>query len=58
MVRTMLTGLTENLRYIGDAKKTADEMKRLNVDIAALQETCLDEVDTIKEKDYMILLAT
>lgn len=36
IVRTMLAGLTENLRYNGDAKKTAvinDEMKRINVDI-------------------------
>lgn len=39
----------------GDARKTAiinDEFKRLNVDIAAFQETRLTEADTMKEKDY------
>ena len=40
----MLTGLSENLQDISDTRKTAvinNELKRLNVDIAALQETRL-----------------
>ena len=54
-VRTMLTGLSENLRQINDSRKTAvinDELKRLNVDIATLQETRLADSGSLKENDY------
>lgn len=40
---------------INDSRKTAvinDELKRLNVDIATLQETRLADSGTLKEKDY------
>ncbi|XP_066282992.1 uncharacterized protein [Branchiostoma lanceolatum] len=45
----------ENLKDIDDARKTAvinDELRRLNVDIAALQETRLADSGTLKEQDY------
>ena len=51
----MLPGLSQNLQDISDARKTAvinNELKRLNVDIAALQETRLADSGTLKEKDY------
>lgn len=51
----MMTGLAENLNNISDARKTAvinDELKRLNVDIATLQETRLADSGTLREKDY------
>lgn len=51
----MLTGLSENLQDISDTRKTAvinDELKRLNIDIATLQETRLANAGTLKEKDY------
>lgn len=51
----MTTGLTENLKDISDARKTAiinDELKRLNVDIATLQETRLADSGTLRENDY------
>ena len=51
----MLTGLSEDLRDVNDSRKTAvinDELKRLGVDIAALQETRLADSGTLKEKDY------
>ena len=51
----MLTGLSENLQDISDSRKTAvinDELKRLNVDIATLQETRLADSASLKEKDY------
>ena len=54
-VRTMLSGLSEDLQDIDDARKTAvinDELNRLSVDIAALQETRLAESGTLKENDY------
>ena len=41
-VQTMITGLSASLHDIKDSKKTAvidNELRRLNVDIAALQET-------------------
>ncbi|XP_066302904.1 uncharacterized protein [Branchiostoma lanceolatum] len=50
-----MPGLTENLKDIDDARKTAvinDELRRLNVDIAALQETRLADSGTLKEQDY------
>lgn len=54
-VRTMTPGLTANLQDISDARKTAvinDELLRLHVDIAALQETRLAGSGKLKEKDY------
>ena len=50
-----MTGLSASLQDIKDSRKTAvtnDELKRLNVDIAALQETRLADFVTPKEKDY------
>ena len=54
-VRTMMTGLSASLQDIKDSRKTAvtnDELKRLNMDIATLQETRLADSGTLKEKDY------
>ena len=54
-VRTMLTGISDDLESIQDLRKTAiinNELCRLNVDIAALQETRLAEAASLKEKDY------
>ena len=48
-------GLSESLQDISDTRKTAvinNELKRLNVDIAALQETRLADSSTLKEKDF------
>ena len=45
-VRTMTTGLSDNLQQVSDARKTAvinNELCRLQVDIIALQETRLPE---------------
>ena len=50
----MTTGL-DDLQNISDARKTAvinDELLRLKIDIAALQETRLADSGTLKEKDY------
>lgn len=47
----MMTGLAENLKNNGDARKTAvinNELKRLNVDIATLQEN----TGTLRETNY------
>ena len=52
---TMTNGLSASLQDIKDSRKTAvinDEMKRLNVGIAALQEIRLADSGTLKEKDY------
>ena len=54
-VRTMMTGLSASLQEIKDSRKTTvinDELRRLNVDIAALQETWLADSSTLKEKYY------
>ena len=54
-VQIMTTGLSASLQDIKDSRKTAvinDELKRLNVDIATLQETRLADSGTLKEKDY------
>ena len=51
----MSPGLSDDLQQIDDARKTAiidRELKRLNVDIAALQETRLPCSGSLKEKDY------
>ncbi|XP_018026545.1 uncharacterized protein LOC108681971 [Hyalella azteca] len=54
-VRTMRTGLSDDLRVISDFRKTAvidRELHRLNVDIAALQETRLPEDGSLREEHY------
>ncbi|KAI8776463.1 Craniofacial development protein 2, partial [Biomphalaria glabrata] len=54
-VRTMCPGLNDDLRQIDDARKTAvinNELKRLHIDIAALQETRLAENGMLRETDY------
>ena len=54
-VRTMCPGLTADLQQIDNARKTAvidRELTRLNVDIAALQETRLADNGTIREANY------
>lgn len=54
-VRTMRTGLTEDLKAVDDARKTAIidcELVRLNVDIAALQETRLHDRGSLEEDNY------
>ena len=51
----MTTGLSASLQDIKDSRKTAvinDELKRLNMDIATLQETRLADSGALKEKDY------
>ena len=52
-----MIGLSANLQDIKDSRKTAvinDDLRRLNVDIATLQETRLAESGTLKEKDYTL----
>ena len=54
-VQTMMHGLSQDLQDISNARKTAvinDELKRLNVNIATLQETQLANAGTLKERDY------
>ncbi|XP_047470538.1 craniofacial development protein 2-like [Penaeus chinensis] len=54
-VRTMCTGLNTDLDKIEDLRKTAvidRELARLNVDIAALQETRLADSGSVTERDY------
>ena len=54
-VRTMRPGLTDDLQVMDDARKTAvidRELHRLNIDIAALQETRLPETGSLKEGHY------
>ena len=51
----MRTGLSDDLRQIDDSRKTAiinAELSRLNVDIAALQETRLADSGMLRESDY------
>ena len=53
----MLTGISENLEDVSDTRKTAgknNELLRLNVDIATLQETRLADSGSLKEKDYTL----
>ena len=50
-----MPGLPQDLQDISNARKTAvinDELKRMNVDIATLQETWLANAGTLKERDY------
>ena len=54
-VQTMMPSLSPDLQDISDARKTAvinNELKRLNVNIATLQETWLANAGTLKERDY------
>ena len=51
----MMPGLSQDLQDISDARKTAvinDELKRLNINIATLQETWIANAGTLKERDY------
>ena len=51
----MCPGLSDDPQQIDDARKTAvisRELKRLNIDIAALQETRLPSNGSLKEEDY------
>ena len=51
----MCPGLADDLEKISDSRKTAVincELGRLNIDVAALQETRLPEDGTVREKDY------
>lgn len=51
-------GLSANLQEIDDAHKTAvinNELLRLSVDSATLQETRLAEFGTLHERDYTII---
>ncbi|XP_072017467.1 craniofacial development protein 2-like [Amphiura filiformis] len=51
----MCPGITDDLRLIDDARKTAiinRELKRLNIDIAGLQETRLLSDGSLREQDY------
>ena len=53
-VRTMLASLKVALKDINDVRKTAiinDELLKLNIDIATLQETRLADTGAIKEKN-------
>ena len=56
-VQTMVPGLSQDLQDISNARKTVvinDELKRLNVNIATLQETWPANAGTLKERDYII----
>ena len=51
----MMPGLSWDLQDISDARKTAvinNKLRRLNVNIATLQETWLANAGTLKESDY------
>ena len=54
-VRTMTPGLSEDNQRVSDVRKTLvinNELGRLQVDIAALQETRLADTGKLREKDY------
>ena len=54
----MTPGLSPDLQEISDVRKTAvinSELLRLKVDIAALQETRLAELGTLRESDYTFI---
>ena len=54
-IRTMQTGMSGDLEEVTDAPKTSiidNELNRLNIDIAGLQETRLAGFGSIKEKNY------
>ena len=53
----MLTSLNVDLKDINDVRKTAiinDELLKLNIDIATLQEIRLADTATIKEKNILL----
>ena len=53
----MCPGISDDLLGVDDSRKTAiisRELKRLNIDIAALQETRLSSDGSIREQDYTI----
>lgn len=54
-VRIIHTGLSDNHHQIDVARKTAvinRELYRLNIDIAALQQTRLSDTGSLREKNY------
>ena len=54
-VRTLTPGISDSAAGINDARKTAvidKELTRLNIDIAALQETRLADSGTLREKNF------
>ena len=54
-VWTIMASLSQDLQDISNARKTAvinNELNRLNVDIATLQETQVANEGTLKERDY------
>lgn len=56
-VRTMMTGLSENLQDTSNARKTAvinQELNRLKVDIATLQEKGLADSGSLRENNHTI----
>ena len=51
----MRPGLSDDLLQVDDTRKTAiidRELKRLNIDVAALQETRLPSNGSLREQDY------
>lgn len=56
----MCPGLSDDLSQVDDSTKIAiinRELKQLNIDIAALQESRLQSNDSLREQDYVVLLA-
>ena len=54
-VRTMCSGLSDDLQLINETRKTAiidRELERLKIDIAALQETRIPSNGSLREKNY------
>ena len=52
----MCPGLSYDLSQVDDSRKITIincELKRLNIDIAALEETSLQSNDSLGEQDYM-----
>ena len=57
----MTTELSQDLLAIIDLRKTAminNELLRLHIDVAALQETRLADLDILREKDFTFWLRT
>lgn len=54
-IKTMCPGLSDDPQQINDSRNTAVinvKLRRLNIDIAALQETRLATVEMLQKKDY------
>ena len=52
----MCPGLSDDLSQVDDSRKITiinRELKQLNIDIAALEETRLHSNDSLREQDYM-----